>query len=84
MVIVYIEFNHYESSFSIIVAICLWLNGPNAGIDNYDGGSFGTEQNLENKRPIIINFIQMMLNLELSYNVSGHIEWLNLFGGEVI
>ena len=92
------EFNHYESSLAsswLSVFGLMYHADPNAGIDNYDGGSFGTEQNLENKRPdnhqlhsddAPDNANPNCSNCDnnASYNVSGHIEWLNLFGGEVI
>ena len=92
------EFSHYESSLAsswLSVFGLMYHADPNAGLDNYDGGSFGSEQNLENRRPDDHNLHvddtpdnsnDNCSNCEnnASYTVSGHTEWLSLFGGEVI
>ena len=61
------EFNHYESSLAsswLSVFGLMYHADPNAGIDNYDGGSFGTEQNLENNSYLL--FIQALINPQKS------------------
>ena len=67
---------------------------PNAGLDNYDGGSFGSEENLENRRldnhnlhddrPNNNNDNCSNYEFNASYTVSGYTEWLTLFWGEAI
>ena len=67
---------------------------PNAGLDNYDGGSFGFEENLENRRldnhnlhddgPNNNNDNCSNCEFNASYTVSGYTEWLTLFWGEAI
>ena len=71
---------------------------PNSCPDDTDCGStndFSDEENLDNKRPTghYLHFDDMPDNVNdnckncqnnNSYNVSGHVEWLNLFGNDVI
>ena len=73
----------------------MYHEDPNAGLDAYDGGSFGNEQNLENRRPAnhqlhaddepdMNNSNCSNCERNASYSASGHTEWSTLFGNEVI
>ena len=91
-------FSHFESPLAqgwLSVFGLMYHEDPNAGLDAYDGGSFGNENNLENRRPAnhqlhvddepdMNNSNCSNCERNASYSASGHTEWLTLFGNEVI
>ena len=91
-------FDNFESSLAsswLSVFGLMYYEDPNAGLDAYDGGSFASEMNLENRRPQNHqlhaddqpddqNSDCSNCQGNASYTASGHTEWLNLFGNEVI